>query len=158
MLESCYFVNTPMFFQDFFESEIKPFISAKTQAKVIITGENSHRQLQDQYAADSLPKLYGGACECEATCVYSDKGPWADVENKINFQNRYMTEMAGALGGQMEEYKFQDDEEEQIDLLNDKQGLDDLKNAIQRSNFQFQDGDDLMNIKHCTIIGGGEED
>ena len=29
--------------------------------------------------------MYGGACDCEATCVYSDKGPWADVENKINF-------------------------------------------------------------------------
>jgi hypothetical protein len=38
--------------------------------------------------------------------VYSDKGPWADVENKINFQNRYMTEMAGALGGPVEEFKF----------------------------------------------------
>lgn len=79
---------------------------------------------------DNLPKIYGGACDCEATCVYSDKGPWADVENKINFQNRYMTEMAGALGGgAMEEFKFQDDEDEQIDLLNDR-GLSDLKNAI----------------------------
>lgn len=41
-----------------------------------------------------------------------------------------MTEMAGALGGgAMEEFKFQDDEDEQIDLLNDG-GLNDLKNAI----------------------------
>lgn len=45
--------------------------------------------------------------------------------------------MAGALGGPVEEYKFQEDEEEQIDLLNDKNGLDDLKNAIQRGNFGF---------------------
>jgi len=35
--------------------------------------------------AEELPKLYGGNCECDATCVYSDRGPWADVENKINF-------------------------------------------------------------------------
>lgn len=41
-----------------------------------------------------------------------------------------MTEMAGALGGgAMEEFKFQEDEDEQIDLLNDK-GLHDLKNAL----------------------------
>lgn len=106
MLDSCYIVNTPIFFQDFYESEIKPHLSPKTQAKIHITGENSHPGLQEQFEAEHLPKIYGGACDCEATCVYSDKGPWADVENKINFQNRYMTEMAGALGGPVEEFKF----------------------------------------------------
>ena len=101
-----------MFFQDYFESEIKPHLSPKTQPKIVITGEHTHKELQEKVEADKLPKIYGGACDCEATCVYSDKGPWADGENKINFQNRYMTEMAGALGGPMEEFKFQDDEEE----------------------------------------------
>lgn len=137
LLNYCFLVNTPMFFLDFYESEIKPHISAQTQAKIVITGENSHKQILENFAVDCLPKLYGGSCDCEATCVYSDKGPWADVENKINFQNRYMTEMAGALGGPVEEYKFQEDEEDQIDLLSEKNGLDDLKNAIQRGNFGF---------------------
>lgn len=118
-----------MFFEGFWESEIKPHINPKTAAKVIITGENSHKGLLENVDADKLPKIYGGSCDCEATCVYSEKGPWADVENKINFQNRYMTEMAGALGGPVEEFKFQDDEDEQIDLLNDR-GLNDLKNAL----------------------------
>ena len=129
MLDSCYFVNTPMFFEGVWESEIKPHLHPKTASKVIITGENSHKDLMDRVDADKLPKIYGGDCECEATCVYSDKGPWADCENKINFQNRYMTEMAGAFGGAVEEFKFQDDEDEQIDLLNDR-GLHDLKNAL----------------------------
>lgn len=95
-----------MFFQDFFESEIKPHLSPSTQEKIIITGEHTHNVLQDQFDAEMLPKIYGGACDCEATCVYSDKGPWAEIENKINFQNRYMTEMAGVLGGPVEEFKF----------------------------------------------------
>jgi hypothetical protein len=62
--------------------------------------------------------------------VYSDKGPWAEIENKINFQNRYMTEMAGMLGGPVEEFKFQDDEEEQVDLLNENKNFGDLKNMV----------------------------
>jgi len=45
-----------------------------------------------------LPKLYGGSCECEATCVYSDKGPWNDTENRVNYQNKNVTDM-GIFGG-----------------------------------------------------------
>lgn len=106
LLDSCYLVNTPMFFEGFWESEIKPHLLEKTAAKVFITGENSYKGLLEKVDADKLPRIYGGACDCEASCVYSDKGPWADIENKINFQNRYMTEMAGALGGPVEEFKF----------------------------------------------------
>lgn len=77
--------------------------------------------------------MYGGNCECDATCIYSDKGPWADVENKINFQHRHnMTEIGGALGGgvAMEEFKLQEDDDDQIDLLGERGGLEDLKNAL----------------------------
>ena len=38
----------------------------------------------------------------------------------------------GVKGEKMEEFKFEEDEEDQIDLLNDR-GLADLKNALQRS-------------------------
>lgn len=85
MLDKCYVVNTPMFFQDYWEAEIKPHISDKTSSKVIITGENTHKELLERVLNERLPELYGGSCNCEATCVYSDKGPWADVENRINF-------------------------------------------------------------------------
>lgn len=118
-----------MFFEGFWDSEIKPHLHPKTVAKIFITGECTHKGLLDNVDQEKLPKIYGGLCETEATVVYSDRGPWNEVENKINFQNRYMTEMAGALGGPVEEFKFQDDEDEQIDLLNDK-GLSDLKNAL----------------------------
>lgn len=38
----------------------------------------------DEY---ELPALYGGICECKAGCIYSEKGPWTEVENLINYQN-----------------------------------------------------------------------
>lgn len=85
LLDSCFVLNTPMFFEGFFESEIKPHLSPKTVSKIFITGENVHKNLYDKVDVDLLPKIYGGNCDCEATCVYSDKGPWADIENKINF-------------------------------------------------------------------------
>lgn len=86
MLDQCFVLNTPLFFDGFWESEIKPHLSQKTAAsKVIITGESSHVSLLETIESSELPKIYGGSCECEATCVYSDRGPWADVENRINF-------------------------------------------------------------------------
>jgi hypothetical protein len=117
MLDSCFVVNTPMFFEGFWEGEVKPHLAAETAAKVIITGENSHAKLKERVKAINLPQLYGGECDCDATCVYSDKGPWADTENKINYQNKQLTEMMGHIGV-MEEFKFQDDEDDQLDLLN----------------------------------------
>ena len=77
-----------MFFDGIWESDIKPHLSPKTIAKIHITGESSHKALQERFDPANLPALYGGACECDATCVYSDKGPWADIENKINYQNK----------------------------------------------------------------------
>ena len=85
MLESAFIVNTPMFFDGIWESEIKPSLSAKTISKIHITGEATHKLLQEKFDPANLPLLYGGECECDATCVYSDKGPWADIENKINY-------------------------------------------------------------------------
>ena len=45
MLESCFIVNTPMFFDGIWESEIKPNLSAKTISRIHITGENTHKLL-----------------------------------------------------------------------------------------------------------------
>mmetsp|Transcript_14870 Transcript_14870/g.10774 ORF Transcript_14870/g.10774 Transcript_14870/m.10774 type:complete len:170 (+) Transcript_14870:397-906(+) len=105
LLHQCYILNTPMFFEDFFDSEVKPHISSATVSKIHISGESSHKDLKSSISPQELPLLYGGTCECEATCVYSDRGPWADVENKINFQNRQFTDM-GMMNQQMEEFKL----------------------------------------------------
>ena len=38
----------------------------------------------DEY---ELPSLYGGLCECKATCIYSEKGPWTEVEKTVNYKD-----------------------------------------------------------------------
>jgi hypothetical protein len=56
MLDKCYIVNTPMFFAgSFYEAEIKPYIDASTNEKVIITGENTHTKLKAQVESHKLP-------------------------------------------------------------------------------------------------------
>ena len=41
-------------------------------------------ELIDEY---ELPDIYGGECCCKAQCIYSEKGPWSEVENFVDYQN-----------------------------------------------------------------------
>ena len=59
-------VNTPMFFESFFNSELKPQLSAKTVAKISVTGESTPACLLQDIDADKLPAVYGGTCQCQA--------------------------------------------------------------------------------------------
>jgi hypothetical protein len=38
-----------MFFEGFWESEIKPHVSQKTALKVVITGESTHKDIIDKF-------------------------------------------------------------------------------------------------------------
>ena len=60
MLDKCYILNTPIFFQDYWEHEIRPKISARTASKVILTGESKHQELLERVEHAKLPSLYGG--------------------------------------------------------------------------------------------------
>ena len=155
-----------MFFQDYFESEIRPHLSQQTAAKIVITGEATHKSLQEKVEESKLPKIYGGQCDCEATCIYSDKGPWTDIENKINFQNRYMTEIGGAHGGSvvvMEEFKLQEDDDDQVDLLGEKDNIEALQlimmqEALKSGGIQsHSNGDGVESIRNNTIIGPSDD-
>jgi hypothetical protein len=55
MLDKCFVLNTPMFFGDLFDSEIKPYLSEKTVKKIIVTGENSHPELLEKVESYELP-------------------------------------------------------------------------------------------------------
>jgi|TARA_B110001450_G_scaffold185581_1_gene173612 hypothetical protein len=43
---------------------------------VFISSNESHEDLAADVDEAELPELYGGTCECDATCIYSEKGPW----------------------------------------------------------------------------------
>jgi hypothetical protein len=55
MLDRCFVLNTPIFFDSIWEAEIKPHLSPKTIAKITITGESSHKDLQEKVEAGNLP-------------------------------------------------------------------------------------------------------
>ena len=80
-----------------------------------MTGENSHAKLLEMIEPAKLPKEYGGEAEAEATCIYSERGPWTQVENKINY---------AAPAGSSE--FFSGGGNEAIDILNDNGGQDEF--------------------------------
>lgn len=91
MVHSCIIVNTPMFFENFFNQEVKPLIGVKNIGKVHLTGESTPEELTASVPLCNLPKVYGGQCTCQATCIYSEKGPWTNILNTIDWQNQQMT-------------------------------------------------------------------
>jgi len=74
-----------MFFESFFFSELKPQLTERTASKIEITGEAAPMSLLEAVDVAKLPAIYGGACACQAQCIYSDKGPWSVVLNVVDF-------------------------------------------------------------------------
>jgi hypothetical protein len=87
LLHRLYILNTPMFFENAWENELSTIIHKDTLKKVFMSGDDSHDELIAEVKECDLPEIYGGMCECEATCIYSDIGPWCDYENTINFKD-----------------------------------------------------------------------
>ena len=83
---------------------------------------------------ERLPCLYGGACSCQAQCVYSDKGPWTDVLNVIDFQNRQYTTTEAEFHentAAREEFKMIENENsDDEDLLGGMNDIERLKQAF----------------------------
>ncbi|KFY06784.1 hypothetical protein V491_08576, partial [Pseudogymnoascus sp. VKM F-3775] len=45
-----------------------------------VLGSGYQSELLAQVPAENLPKQFGGKCECEGGCGFSDAGPWSDPE------------------------------------------------------------------------------
>lgn len=106
-----------MMFESHYVKEIKPQLSDHTASKVIITGESKPKELLEAVAAENLPSIYGGKCNCQAQCIYSEKGPWSDIVNTIDYQNKQitLTEQEWLENRKYvhpkEEFKFEDEDE-----------------------------------------------
>jgi len=70
-----YIINAPWAFSTVW-SFIKPWLDEVTVAKISILGSSYKDKLLEQIPAESLPKEYGGTCECAGSCSLSDAGPW----------------------------------------------------------------------------------
>lgn len=75
-----------MFFENVWESELCQCVDEGTMNKIFISSSGTSDELQEEIDDEELPAIYGGSCECQATCIYSEKGPWSDCENLINFK------------------------------------------------------------------------
>ena len=74
-----YIINAPWGFSTAF-SVVKKFLDPVTVAKIHILGAGYQKELLAQVPAENLPKMFGGTCECEGGCQFSDLGPWKEPE------------------------------------------------------------------------------
>ena len=76
-----------MFFEGLWEDELSVTIDKSTLSKIEITGGEAHPEMLELIDEHDLPEIYGGECNCKAQCIYSEKGPWSEVENFVDYQN-----------------------------------------------------------------------
>ncbi|CAK7201885.1 cytosolic factor, phosphatidylinositol/phosphatidylcholine transfer protein [Sporothrix eucalyptigena] len=74
-----YLLNAPWGFSTVW-SIIKGWLDPVTVAKIHILGSSYQKELFQQVAPENLPKQFGGSCECEGGCGFSDMGPWREAE------------------------------------------------------------------------------
>lgn len=78
-LGKMYLINAPWGFASAF-SVVKAFLDPVTVQKIHILGAGYLTELLKQVPSENLPTIFGGTCECEEGCAFSDKGPWQDPE------------------------------------------------------------------------------
>jgi len=86
LVHKVYVLNTPIFFENVWESQFSKALKPASKQKIKFSASATHQDLTNEVDEYELPSLYGGICECKATCVYSEKGPWTEVENQINYK------------------------------------------------------------------------
>lgn len=92
-LGKLFVINAPWGFSTIW-SVVKGWIDPVTVQKIHILGSGYKKELLEQVPADSLPKAFGGTCECPGGCELSDQGPWKDpafakpAKWEVNAQNK----------------------------------------------------------------------
>ena len=74
-----YLINAPWGFSSVF-NVVKSFLDPVTVQKIHVLGSNYQQELLNEVPAENLPTLFGGTCECEGGCAFSDAGPWTEPE------------------------------------------------------------------------------
>lgn len=70
-----FIINAPWTFSAVW-AIIKPWLDEVTVKKINILGGTYREELLKHIPAESLPKQFGGLCECVGGCDMSDAGPW----------------------------------------------------------------------------------
>ncbi|KAL4991265.1 CRAL-TRIO domain-containing protein [Aspergillus falconensis] len=78
-LGKLYLINAPWGFSTVF-SVVKSFLDPVTVNKIYVLGSGYESELLKQVPKENLPQQYGGTCQCEGGCEYSDMGPWREPE------------------------------------------------------------------------------
>lgn len=108
-LGKLYIINAPWGFSTVF-GMVKGFLDPVTVKKIHVFGSGYESELLSQIPAENLPVQFGGKCECEGGCMFSDMGPWQEPEWAAPTGKK--TEEVEKEGEEEEEKKKEDGNEE----------------------------------------------
>ncbi|KAJ3187540.1 cytosolic factor, phosphatidylinositol/phosphatidylcholine transfer protein [Gaertneriomyces sp. JEL0708] len=77
MLGKMFIINAPMMFTAVW-AVVRMFLDEVTVSKINILGSSYKSKLLETIDEQSLPKFFGGSCECPNGCQHADVGPWND--------------------------------------------------------------------------------
>ena len=80
-LEGCYILNAGMVFRTLY-STCKAFLDSKTKKKIRVYGSIYQNDLLKIIDSKNLPTFWGGECDCPEGCLFSNEGPWKNLEAK----------------------------------------------------------------------------
>ncbi|KAL8641450.1 MAG: hypothetical protein Q9228_001740 [Teloschistes exilis] len=78
-LGKLYLINAPWGFSSVF-GVVKGFLDPVTVQKIHVLGSGYQSELLGQVPKENLPKDFGGTCDCQGGCAFSDAGPWQDPQ------------------------------------------------------------------------------
>ncbi len=78
-LGKLYLINAPWGFSSAF-SVVKGFLDPVTVNKIHVLGSGYQSEIFKQIPKENLPKMFGGTCDCQGGCAFSDMGPWQDPQ------------------------------------------------------------------------------
>ncbi|EZF30821.1 hypothetical protein H109_07885 [Trichophyton interdigitale MR816] len=124
-LGKLYIINAPWGFSTVF-AMVKGFLDPVTVKKIHVFGGGYESELLSQIPAENLPVQFGGKCECEGGCMFSDMGPWQEPEWAGSKEKK---PEAKKEGGEEGEEKKKEEEEEKEEEKKETEKADDAEPA-----------------------------
>lgn len=139
MVAKIHLLNTPIFFEQLFDSQIKPLLTESTLSKITMSSGTSAGGL---WEPEHCPRIYGGKSQFSFEV---ENGPWLSVAPVYDAE-------------ESKEFEMHESDDDQVDLLGTSEGEDisDLRSQLKNSKLPAGHSNLVLPQKQTALAGSGE--